>query len=143
MHTPPTGGGTMAKTNTPSDASTDLGRQFGTDVSAWEDDVKSTTSDLTRTAADRLDETRGKAADGIEGAASVLQQGANRLPGERLSNLASTAADRLNSTADYVRENDVNRMMADVGTLVRNNPGPALVIAAAFGFLIGRAVMRD
>ena len=37
----------------------------------------------------------------------------------------------------------MNRMMADVETLVKNNPGLALVIAAAFGFLLGRAVIRD
>jgi ElaB/YqjD/DUF883 family membrane-anchored ribosome-binding protein len=106
-------------------------------------DEENATSDLGRSAVDRLDETRARAADGIEGAASALQEGANRLAGERLSNLANNAADRLNLTADYVRDNNVNRMMEDVGTLVRNNPGPSLVIAAAFGFLIGRAVMRD
>jgi ElaB/YqjD/DUF883 family membrane-anchored ribosome-binding protein len=60
-----------------------------------------------------------------------------------VSELAHTAADRLNTTADYVRRNDVNRMMADVETLVKNNPGPSLLIAAAFGFLVGRAVIRD
>jgi hypothetical protein len=34
-------------------------------------------------------------------------------------------------------------MMADVETAVKNNPGPALLIAAAFGFLLGRALNRD
>ena len=33
--------------------------------------------------------------------------------------------------------------MADVESLVKNNPGPALVVAAAFGFLLGRALSRD
>jgi hypothetical protein len=30
-------------------------------------------------------------------------------------------------------------MMADVETLVKNSPGPALLAAAAIGFLVGRA----
>jgi hypothetical protein len=30
-------------------------------------------------------------------------------------------------------------MMADVETLVKNNPGPALMAAAVVGFLVGRA----
>jgi ElaB/YqjD/DUF883 family membrane-anchored ribosome-binding protein len=30
-------------------------------------------------------------------------------------------------------------MMGDVETLVKNNPGPALLVAAAIGFLVGRA----
>ena len=87
--------------------------------------------------------TRATTADGLETAASAMHKGADRLPGDTVSELAHTAADRLNTTADYVRRNDVNRMIADVETLVKNNPGPSLVIAAAFGFLVGRAVVRD
>jgi ElaB/YqjD/DUF883 family membrane-anchored ribosome-binding protein len=34
-------------------------------------------------------------------------------------------------------------MVADVETLVKNNPGLSLGIAAAFGFLLGRAMIRD
>jgi len=33
--------------------------------------------------------------------------------------------------------------MADVETMVKNNPGPALLIAATFGFVLGRALSRD
>ena len=43
-------------------------------------------------------------------------------------------------TADYVREHDVDRMLKDLETLVKNNPGPALVAAAFVGFLAGRAL---
>ena len=34
-------------------------------------------------------------------------------------------------------------MVEDVETVVKNNPGPALLVAAAFGFLLGRAMARD
>jgi hypothetical protein len=34
-------------------------------------------------------------------------------------------------------------MIADVQILVRNNPGPALLIAAVFGFMLGRTVVRN
>jgi hypothetical protein len=33
--------------------------------------------------------------------------------------------------------------MSDVESVVSKNPGPALLIAAAFGFLVGRAITRD
>ena len=56
---------------------------------------------------------------------------------------ATAAADGLSTTADYVREHDLNGMVGDVETVVKNNPGPALLIAAAFGFLLGRAMARD
>jgi ElaB/YqjD/DUF883 family membrane-anchored ribosome-binding protein len=34
-------------------------------------------------------------------------------------------------------------MMADAERFVKSNPGPALVIAAVFGVLVGRALSRD
>jgi ElaB/YqjD/DUF883 family membrane-anchored ribosome-binding protein len=34
-------------------------------------------------------------------------------------------------------------MASDVEAVVKNNPGPALLVATAFGFLLGRAMSRD
>jgi hypothetical protein len=34
-------------------------------------------------------------------------------------------------------------MMTDVEGLVTRNPGPSLLVAAAFGFLVGRAMTRE
>ena len=102
--------------------------------------VKDKVSELGRTAADKVDENRGAAAGGLDQAASAIHDKADYLPGgEKVTGLAHAAADKLSSTADYVREHDVNRMMADVETLVKNNPGPSLLAAAAIGFLVGRA----
>jgi ElaB/YqjD/DUF883 family membrane-anchored ribosome-binding protein len=102
--------------------------------------AKDKVSDLGRTAADKIDENRGAAASGLEKAASALHDKAGSLPGgEKVSSLAHAAAETLSSTAGYVREHDVNRMMADVETLVKNNPGPSLLAAAVIGFLAGRA----
>ena len=56
-----------------------------------------------------------------------------------VTSLAHATADKLTSTASYVRDHDVNQMMADVETLVKNNPGPSLLAAAVIGFLVGRA----
>jgi ElaB/YqjD/DUF883 family membrane-anchored ribosome-binding protein len=102
--------------------------------------VKDTVSDLGRTAVDTIDANRNAAASGLDYAASTLHDNAESLPGgEKVSSLAHAAAEKLSSTAGYVREHDVNRMMADVETLVKNNPGPSLLAAAAIGFLVGRA----
>jgi ElaB/YqjD/DUF883 family membrane-anchored ribosome-binding protein len=102
--------------------------------------VKDKVSDMGRSAADTIDENRGAAASGLDKAALALHDKAESLPGgEKVSSLAHAAAETLSSTAGYVREHDVNRMIADVETLVKNNPGPSLLAAAAIGFLIGRA----
>jgi len=116
----------------------------GQELSDGAASAKDAMSNVTRSAADRLDDTRATTADGLDSAASALHKGADRLPGgETVTELAHSAAERLKTTADYVRQNDLNRMKADVETLVKNNPGPSLLVAAAFGFLVGRAVVRD
>jgi hypothetical protein len=88
----------------------------------------------------KIDENRDAAADGIDKAASALHENAESLPGgEKAARFAHTAADKLGASAQYVREHDARRMMADVETLVKNNPGPSLLVVALAGFLVGRA----
>jgi ElaB/YqjD/DUF883 family membrane-anchored ribosome-binding protein len=102
--------------------------------------VKEKVSDLGRTAVGKIDENRDAAATGLDKAASALHEKAESLPGgEKVTSLAHATADKLSSTADYVRDHDVKRMMGDVETLVKNNPGPSLLVAAVFGFLVARA----
>ena len=94
--------------------------------------------------ADRIDDNRGAAASGLESAASALRGNADRLPGgEKVANAARATADAVGVAADYVRENDLRAMIRDAQQLVRNNPGPSLLIAAALGFLIARTLSRD
>ena len=101
-------------------------------------------SDMAKTAADTIESGRLAAADRLKDAASVVRERSAELPGgERVRDLANAAADRLNTTADYMRTHDLNRMASDVEAVVKNNPGPALLVAAAFGFLLGRAMARD
>jgi len=102
--------------------------------------AKTAVSDFGRNAATTADESRGAAARGLQAAASTLRHNAESLPGgENVTGLANSAADTLTSTADYVRDHDVNSMMVDLERVVKNNPGPSLLAAAAIGFLVGRA----
>jgi ElaB/YqjD/DUF883 family membrane-anchored ribosome-binding protein len=106
--------------------------------------VKEKVSDLGRTAADKIDENRGAAASGLEKAASTLHEKAESVPGgEKVTRFAHATADKLSSTAEYVREHDVKRMMGDVEALVKNNPGPSILVAAVFGFLVARAFSNN
>jgi len=94
--------------------------------------------------ADKLDENRGAAASGLESAASTLREKADTLPGgEKVTKAAHATADAVSVAANYVRENDLQTMVADVQRLVKNNPGPALLTAAALGFLLARTFSRD
>jgi ElaB/YqjD/DUF883 family membrane-anchored ribosome-binding protein len=106
--------------------------------------AKATASGVGQMAADKIDEKRGAAAEGLDSAADTLHDKAQKLPGgEKVASAAHTAANALASTAEYVRENDLKSMMADVQKVVKNNPGPALLTAAALGFLVARTFSRD
>jgi ElaB/YqjD/DUF883 family membrane-anchored ribosome-binding protein len=73
-----------------------------------------------------------------------MHEKADQLPGgEKVTNLAHSAADKLSATADYVREHDLDSMMSDVESFVKKNPGPAILTAALLGFLVGRTFRRD
>lgn len=105
---------------------------------------KGKAAEMGQKVADTIDQNRGAAASGMESAASMLRERADTLPGgEKVANAAHATANAVGAAADYVRENDLKTMMADVQQLVKNNPGPALLTAAALGFLIARTFSRD
>ena len=105
---------------------------------------KGKAAEMGQKVADKIDENRGTAASGLETAASALREKADTLPGgDRVASAAHATADAVGVAADYVRENDVKAMMTDVQKLVKNNPGVALLTAAALGFLIARTFSRD
>ncbi|HEY7391043.1 MAG TPA: hypothetical protein VH640_21175 [Bryobacteraceae bacterium] len=89
----------------------------------------------------RVDESRAPAADKLEGAASVLHNRADSLPGgERVANLAHAAAGKMQATADYVRQHNVKDMMDDLNGFVRKHPVQSMFAAVVAGFLVGRAL---
>jgi ElaB/YqjD/DUF883 family membrane-anchored ribosome-binding protein len=88
-------------------------------------------SEMSQTAENLIDAKRGSAAGGLDSAA------------EKVANATHMAADAVGTTADYVRGNNLKNMLADVQRIVRDNPGPALLTAAALGFLIARTFSRD
>ena len=135
----------MASRNTSvNNPTADKAASFGNELADRATEAKDSLSDMARTATKKADEGRSMAAQQLENAASAVQERLGDLPGgQRVKELASAAADRLSTTADYMRSHDAKRMMADVESVVKNNPGPALLFAAAFGFVLGRALTRD
>ena len=114
-------------------------QSLGEKLSDTAGQVKEKVAVLGRSAADKVDENRDAAASGLQKAASALHDKAESLPGgEKITSIAHAAADRMSSTADYVRDHDVDGMMKDVESLVKNNPGRSLLAAAVIGFLLGR-----
>lgn len=90
-----------------------------------------------------MDDIREAGADRLDATAATLRDEADRLPGERLSQFAHTTAEHLRKAAEYVRTRDARRMLTDFEAMVKDNPGPSLLLAAVCGFLAGRAISRD
>ena len=78
----------------------------------------------------------------LKNSADVMDDAVNAAT-EAVEEARQTIAERLSSTTDYVRNIDAKRMLSNVERVVRDNPGPSLVIAAAFGFVIGRSLTRS
>jgi len=135
----------MPDTNIPPDSplTDQVGSTHG-DIADRARGAKEAVSDMAAAASTKVEAGRATTAKGLDTAASAIHQRADELPGgPRVTEFAHSAAERLSTTAEYMRTHDTRRMMADVETVVKNNPGPALMVAAAFGFLLGRALSRD
>jgi ElaB/YqjD/DUF883 family membrane-anchored ribosome-binding protein len=95
-------------------------------------------NELSQNAVDKIDQRRTPTADALESAASTIQAKA-----ERVSNLAHKTAEKLQTTANYVRERDARAMIYDFRTFVTDHPAESLIAALTVGFLFGRAFRRD
>lgn len=127
----------MPDSNTPTSGVTDR-------VSDTFAQTRNKVAEFGSTAADKIDQTMSSAASGLESAATAVHQRADYLPGgPKVASAAHSAAEKMSATAGFVREHDVSTILADVEGLVKKNPGPSLLFAAAVGFLVGRSLTRD
>jgi ElaB/YqjD/DUF883 family membrane-anchored ribosome-binding protein len=97
--------------------------------------VKEKVTDFGRTATEKMEETRTAAAGGLDRTASTLHES-----GDKVAGLAHSTADKLSSTAEYLRSNSVRTLMGDLEQVIKENPGPSLLIAGLLGFSLGRAL---
>ena len=77
-------------------------------------------------------------------AASTLHEKADTLPGgESVARAAHTAADAMQTSADYFDDRDWSEMFGDLRELAMRHPGATLLTAAALGFLLARSLSRN
>jgi len=100
--------------------------------------MKDKTQEFGRAAVSKIEENRVMAAGALHNAANGLHQSAAKLP--NVPDMAHSAAEKVDAVASYMEGHNTRQMMADVESVVTRNPGPSLLIAAAFGFLMGRAL---
>ena len=116
--------------STPDSTSAEASRAFTT--------LKAKVQDVGVKAARRADRARVSAASGLDTVASTLHK-----RGDNVASAAHHAADAVHHGAEYLRANDVETMVGDLMDAVRRNPGPALLGAAALGFVLASVLSRD
>jgi ElaB/YqjD/DUF883 family membrane-anchored ribosome-binding protein len=119
---------------------------YGTGAAATAAKVQEVITDKAHEAKEKVAEFGRRAVDKIdaqrEPTASALGQTASALhdKGNQAANVAHRTAEKIQATADYIRDNDVKSMVDDVSSLVRRYPGTSLAAAAVAGFLVARAL---
>lgn len=130
--TPVKPGDTMNKASDMANDAADRAKQFGNEAA---DRAKQ----MGRDAMDRLDAGRSSLAEGIHSTADAVR---SKIP-EPVADKAREAADAVERAADYVKSRDIKSMASDLTSAVRQHPGPSIIAALAFGFLLGVALRRD
>jgi ElaB/YqjD/DUF883 family membrane-anchored ribosome-binding protein len=101
--------------------------------------IKERASEFGRSAAQKIDESRSSTAATLKNTADSLRSGAQS-SGQTITDVANKTAEKIETTANYIRDHDVRGMLADIEQLVRRTPTPALIGALGLGFLLGSAL---
>jgi hypothetical protein len=95
-------------------------------------------ADATSRMQDAMETSRERIAEGLRASADAVCNAATSLPlSEKMGRFLGKTAGRLNRSAAYVGEHNTGEMLEDARSVVRRNPGPSLLVAAAIGAAIG------
>jgi hypothetical protein len=87
--------------------------------------------------------SKSSIASGIDSVASALDDKADNLPGgAKVASAAHATVDALQTTADYLRDQDLKGMLADLRGLAKRHPGAMLAAAGLLGFLLVRSMSK-
>ena len=100
--------------------------------------IKDSISDAGAAVRETLHTGRLSAADALHNASKGLHSKA-----DRLGQAGHDAADKVEDTSRYVRTHGAGKIMADVESFVKRNPGKSLIAAAIVGFLAARVLRRS
>lgn len=106
--------------------------------------AKEKVGEVTGKVQERVNQKMNQAADTIDSAARRLDDLADRQtqgatgPRARAGEMAHTAADTMESVANYLRSNDVQGLRRDMERQVNERPLQTLLVAVAAGWLAGK-----
>lgn len=86
----------------------------------------------TEAAAEKFDETTSRMGEKMHRAADRLGH----------TGVRGRASEKLEAAGNYLSTADYEAMVDDVAGVIRQNPVPAVLVAAGLGFAIGRLISR-
>jgi ElaB/YqjD/DUF883 family membrane-anchored ribosome-binding protein len=96
-------------------------------------EAKDLAVDLGRRASEQFDAGRRPIADTLNRTASAIHRQV-----DSAANALHRTADKLESTAQYVKENDLEAMMKKAQKLAKRHPGASLAIGVAVGIVVAK-----
>jgi len=102
--------------------------------------ASSKASELGDRATQQSDAGMEKAASGMDSLAGTLRDRGQSMGEGQLQSAAMTAADKLQSGAEMLRQTDTEELIAQLENMIRQKPVESLIIAAAAGYLFSRAL---
>jgi ElaB/YqjD/DUF883 family membrane-anchored ribosome-binding protein len=91
-------------------------------------------------ATQKADIGKEKAASGLTTLAETLRDRSQSMGEGQLQSAAATAANKLESGAEMLRQKDTDELIADLEALVRRRPVESMIVAAAAGFFFSKAL---
>ena len=104
------------------------------------DTAKEKAGQVAEQASTTADAGIGKAATGLGKAAAMLREKSQAAGGQGVQSVATTAADKLDGAARYLRDKDGQQLVTDLEGLVRRKPTESLLVAAGVGFLLSKVL---
>jgi ElaB/YqjD/DUF883 family membrane-anchored ribosome-binding protein len=117
-------------------------------------DMKDTARDKAAQFKEKASEFKATLADKLEAGAEKLRSqqagsyagatgtGDTAISHDKLSQVNDKLAAGMQSTADFIRNADVENMKHGIEKQVKENPGRSLLIAAGIGYLLGKAFRK-
>lgn len=114
------------------------------------DDARAKASDLAETARQKTSEAGAVAADKVETAmnatgeqfTNLAQTVRERAPEGRMGDVASTAADAIERSGQYLQQADLQSIRGDLERIIRDRPIESLLVGLGVGYLLARSMRR-
>lgn len=109
------------------------------DAATLANDAKQATADAGAAAAEKVDEAMSAAGQQMEGFANSVRENA---PSGKAGEVATSAADALERSGQYLQDADIDRVRTDLERVIREHPIETLLVGVGVGYMLARATRR-